>query len=137
MILHVLREVDLLRLVVWLDLDDSATGAVVRRDEHAVRVHDRRRDVRHVVRRLLVFPQQLSITNVETDSPLRSKEHDLRPAIYFQRYRRRITRLVALALPDHRTVSLIQRHHRSARPARVHEHLVSEYERRLADAPLD
>src|ERR1043165_3477521 len=56
-IFHVLREVNLLRLVVRFDLDEAATRAVVRRNEDSIPVHDRRRHVRHVVRRFLVFPQ--------------------------------------------------------------------------------
>src|SRR6185503_131261 len=137
MILHVPAEPDLLRLVVRLDLDNTAASAVVRRDKHAIIPHNRCRGIRGSIRRLCIIPQQTAIFYVEPNRAFGSKEDHLRPAIYFQRNRRRITRLIALTLPNHGTVSLIQRYNGRTLPTGVHQQLVSHHEWRLADAPRD
>src|ERR1700752_4070955 len=64
-IAHVFRKPEFLRRVVSLDLDNTATGSVIRRNKHTIRAHDRCRDVRNVVGRLSILPQQLAILCVQ------------------------------------------------------------------------
>src|SRR6185295_7692353 len=104
------------------------------RDEDAIRTGDRRRHVCDVVSRSSVLPQQVTILRVESNGAFRSEEHHLRRAIYFHGNRRRVTCLIALALPNQRAIRFVERDNRSAWPTGIHQHFVAEYEWRLADA---
>src|ERR1044072_1153583 len=81
MIAHVLREPDFLGLVVCLDLNYPTTGAVVGRDEDAIRTRDRRRHIRDLIRRFSILPQQPAILRIESNGAFRREEDYLRRTV--------------------------------------------------------
>src|SRR5438034_11215668 len=64
-----------------------------------------------------------------------SEENNLRSVTNLERNAGRITRRIALTLPDERAILLIERDNRGAAPARVYQYFFADHKRRFTDSP--
>ena len=77
---HLLCEINLSRrhvFAICLDLNQATAGSVVRRDEDSVSARHRCRNVRGIVGRARILPQQAPVAQIKPYRPARSEENDL------------------------------------------------------------
>ena len=85
---HLLCEINLSRrhvFAICLDLNQATAGSVVRRDEDSVSARHRGRNVRGIVGRARILPQQAPVAQIKPHRPARGEENDLLDAARLDR----------------------------------------------------